>query len=150
MLPMIAVRLQLGNLLAADATTLAPAASANKMALVINNVGANENLTIADLIFATFTGSAPIAGSTGAQEVAIDPATGQQIITINPPLGGYRWVTGDAVNLPQTIYAKALTDNAGATLLGYERLDPPIALTGAGQQVDVTETTMTVNPQPIS
>src|SRR5579864_4470302 len=74
MLPMKALRLKLGVLLAADVPTLAPVA-ANKVALVNAAFAPNEALTIASLSFATFTGSAPIAGAAGPQGVGTDPAT---------------------------------------------------------------------------
>ncbi len=150
MLPTLAVRLQLGNLLAADTTTLAPAASANKIALIKEPFNYDENQTASSLTFADFTGATPIAGETGSQATGIDPTTLDQIITILDPVGGYRWITGDAVNLPQTIYGAALTDNAGTTLLALLQLNPPILLQEAGQQIDLGTVTMTLNPQPIS
>lgn len=60
MLPMIAVRLQLGVLLAADPTTLAPAVDANKVALISAAFAATENLVVADLTLAAGHGLDPI------------------------------------------------------------------------------------------
>jgi hypothetical protein len=150
MLPMKAVRLELGNLLAADSTTLAPGVTANKIALIMNPFALSENLRLADLTFATFTGSTAISGATGAQEVGVDPTTLQQVIEIKAPIGGYRWITGDTVNLPQTIYGYALTDSTGANLLGVASLPTPIILQDAGQFVSIDPVFMTIVPQPIS
>jgi len=150
MLPMKAIRLQLGILLAADATTLAPPADANKMHLIMADFALSENLTAAGLTFATFDGSPAIACPLGAQPVAVDPTTLQQLITIKDPLGAYRWVTTGATNLPQAIYGAALTDLAGTTLLGVVKFDEPISLTAIGQQIDLGKVDLVINPQPIS
>lgn len=149
MLPMRDVRLQLGDLLAADTTTLAPA-SANKIVLIMAAFALNENLILGDLVLATFTGSTAIAGSTGAQLVGLDPVTGAQVIEIKAPVGGYRWITGNAVNLPQTIYGFALVDNAAAVLLAAAALPQPITLQEAGQFISVDPVYMTLVSQPIS
>ena len=60
LLPMKALRLQFGELVAADATTLAPAVNANELMLVANDIAIDENKVIGDLTAATFTGSANI------------------------------------------------------------------------------------------
>lgn len=149
MLPIHAIRLDLGSLLAADVAVLAPV-SANKIALVMGAFVPDENLVLSGLTLATFTGSTPLAGVSGAQEVGVDPVTGQQVITINTPAGGWRWITGDAVNLPQTIYGYALVDNAAAVLLGMDLLVTPVSLTGAGQVVDLGTVNLSIVLQPIS
>lgn len=149
MLPMEPVRLQLGVLLAADTTTLAPA-TANKIALIKAPFTPQESLVVADLTLADFGGSTPIAGAAGAQAVAIDPATGDQIITIKDPAGGYRWVTTNLTNLPQTIYGYCLLDTTLATLLAVQTIPTPVGLTAVGQQVDLGTVAMTLVQQPIS
>lgn len=150
MLPMIAVREALGTLLAADATTLAPAVNANKVALFMNNVAVTENLVAGDLTPATFTGSTPIAGATGAQQTGIDPVTQEQIVTIKEPVGGWRWATTNTVNLPQTIYGFALYDSTLATLLGAALLPAPITLTAAGQEINLGAVQMRFVLRPLS
>jgi hypothetical protein len=149
MLPMEAVRLQIGNLLAADTTTLAPVA-ANKIALIKAPFTLSETLVLAGLTLADFNGSTPIAGAAGAQLVGIDPATQDQVITIKDPAGGYRWITGSLLNLPQTIYGFALIDNAGATLLGVELLPTPLALQAIGQFIDIGPVAMNIVQNPIN
>lgn len=136
MLPMIALRLQLGNLLAADTTTLAPVA-ANKIALIAAPVTPDENMVLADLTLATFTGSTPIAGATGAQQVGIDPATQEQVITNLAPAGGWRWECTVAPGSPEVIYGFALVDNAGATLLGIGLLPTPVTIQAVSDFVDL-------------
>lgn len=150
MLPMKALRLQLGDLLAADTTTLAPATNANKIALVNASFTPNENLAIGDLSFATFTGSTPKAGAAGTQGVGNDPTTGDQIITILTPVGGWRWTCTSAPTAPETIYGYALTDNAGATLLGVAALPAPVSIALVGDQIDLGAVEMTFVLQPLS
>lgn len=151
MLPMSAVRLQLGNLLAADATTLAPATNANKIALVVAAFALSENLVAADLTLAAGNGLDPISGSTGSQEVALDPVTQEQLITLKPgATSGFRWVSSGSFTSPITVYGFALLDSTLADLLAAELLPTPIAIVAAGYQIDIDPVTMTFNLQPIS
>jgi len=149
MLPMLAVRTALGELLAADATTIGPVV-ANKVHLFINELTPTENTVVGDLTVATFTGNAAKATGAAPMLAAFDPATDEQIVTLKEPAGGWFWETADAVNLPQTIYGAALIDNAGTGLLGIEMLDEPITLTGAGQQIDLGSLTFRFVLQPMS
>lgn len=149
MLPIKAVRLALGDLLAADVGTLAPVA-ANKIALVADSFVEDENVTLGSLTFATFTGSTPKAGAAGAQQVGIDPATLDQIITNLAPAGGWRWECTGAPASPETIWGYALTDNAGAVLLGIELLPTPIVITNVGDFIDLGSVTLRFVSQPIS
>jgi hypothetical protein len=150
MLPMSALRLSLGSSLAANATYLAPASLPNAIALIIAPFTPNENLTLAALTLATFTGSTPIDGIAGAQEVSIDPVTLQQKITIKPPAGGWRFACTAGSGLPQTIYGYALVDNAVAVLLGVQVLPTPITITASGQAIDLGVVEMDFVAQPIS
>ena len=151
MLPMAAVRLQLGALLAADATTLAPASDANMIALITAAFALTENLTVGDLTLAAGNGLDPIAGATGAQEVALDPATNEQLITLKPGASsGWRWVTSGGLAVPITVYGFALTDNAGTTLLAAEQLAAPITVAADGYQIDIDPVQMTLVLAPVS
>jgi hypothetical protein len=149
MLPTKAVRLQLGNLLAADTTTLAPA-NANHVALIKAPFVPSENLDPTMLTFADFDGSTPIAGTAGGQQVGIDPSTGDQVITILAPAGGWRWEVTGVHNLPQTIYGYALTNNTGATLYGTALLDAPMAFTDLTDFVDLGDVPINIVQQPMS
>jgi len=150
MLAMKALRFQLGELLAADDTTLAPAADNNVVALMMETVAVNENLTPDDLDLATFTGATPKLAGLGTQQAGIDPATGQQRVTILEPAGGWRWETTDAVNLPQTIYGFALLNEALDELYGVQLLDTPVVLTAAGQEINIGTVAMKIVQQPLS
>lgn len=149
MLPVRSVRLQLGELLAADTTTLAPVA-ANKIALIAAAFTPDQDLELADLTLATFTGSAAKAGVAGAQTVGNDPVTGEQMVNIIPPAGGYIYICTVAPASPETIYGFALLDNAAAVLLAVEALAVPITITDVGDQVDLGNPDLRFVAQPIS
>lgn len=150
MLPTRTVRLQLGELLAADATTLAPVAAANKIALVMAAFVPSETLVIGDLTLATFDGSTAKAGAVGTQQVGNSPATGDQIITITEPIGGWRWETTGTTNLPQTIFGYALINDAANALFGTALLDEPLTLQETGQEINLGAVQMTLVLEPIS
>lgn len=136
MLPMIDLRLALGELLAADVATLAPLA-ANKIALIVEAFSLTENLVFADLVLASFTGSAAKAGAAGAQQAGTDPLTGDQVITILAPAGGWRWECTVAPVTPQQVVGYCLLDNAGAVLLAAAILDNPLSVAQVGDFVDL-------------
>lgn len=150
MLPMKPVRKQLGELLGADATTLAPAANANKIALIKAAFVPEENMVPANVTLADFDGSDPLLAAVGAQQVGIDPATGAQIITIKEPAGGWRWETTGLTNLPQTIYGYGLFSNDMATLLGLALLPAPVQLSEVGQEINLGVVKMTMVDEPLS
>lgn len=150
MLPMKAVRLQLGDLLAADATTLAPAANANEIVLVKAAFTPSEDMVIGDLTLADFDGYAPKAGVIGSQEVGIDPATGQQVITLKEAAGGWRFEVTGVTNLPQTIHGFGLTDSTGATLLAVQLLEEPVTLSAVGHFIDLGVAEIALNESPMS
>lgn len=148
-LPMQTVRLQLGVLLAADPTTLGPVL-ANYVIPIIAPFTNNETLVLGDLTLGSANGLIPIICSTGSAEVAIDPVSQAQIITIKPGAGtGFRWVTSGGLSVPVTVYGYALTDNAQAVLLAAQSLPQPITFTADGYQLDVDPVQMTFVLQPL-
>jgi hypothetical protein len=150
MLPMQPLRLALGTTLAADPTTLAPAGAGNKIALIKAPFTPAETLQAADLTLADFVTSTPLLAAIGPQQVGIDPATGQQRITIIEPLGGWRWQTTALTNLPQTIYGFALFDNTLATLLAVALLPAPTLLNIIGDEINLDKLTLVFVQRPIS
>lgn len=150
MIPTKSVRKQLGELLAADATTLAPPADANVVRLIVEPFTPDENLVPGDLTFASFNGSTALAAGTGTQPCGIDPATGQQIVTIKEPAGGWRWECGATPSPAQTVYGYALLNDDSTVLLGVGVLDDPVAITEAGQEINLGTVKFTLNEAPIS
>lgn len=143
-------RQSLAELLAAQASGLAPAADPNAISLIMADFTPTESLVLADLTLATFTGSTPIDGFVGAQEYWIDPATDEFMITLIEPANGWRWEVMDAVNLPQTIYGYALHNGAKTVLLGVHHFDTPITLTSALQAIDIGSAGIRFVLQPMS
>jgi len=150
MLPMRALRLQIGAALAAD-LPLAAIAATNKVRLVIADFTPDEDMVFADITSADFDGSTPLAAALGAQQVGLDPLTGDQIVTMVEPLGGWRWITTGLTNLPQVVYGYALCDEVAApVLLGLTKLDSPISLTIVGQEIRIGQVQFTISQTPIS
>jgi hypothetical protein len=149
MLPMKALRLKFGTLLAADSGSLAPAVNANKIFLINAVFTPNENLIMANLSQATFTGSTPIAGVTGTQPTGVDPTTGDQIITISPPAGGYIWTCTVAPGAPETIYGYGLADSTLTTLLAVDLLvGGPVTIQAINDQIDIGNPTFKMVARP--
>jgi len=134
----LALREKAAQLLAADATTLAPAADANVIALVQAPITPGEGLALIDVTLADFDGSTPIAVGLGTQPEGLDPATANAIITLKPPVGGWRFETTGVTNLPQTIYGFVLLNDAMDTLLASESLETPIVLTAVNQVIELS------------
>lgn len=153
MLPVKSVRQQLGALLSADATTLAPAVNANEIALVVAPFTPNENLVIANLTLAsgtTFTGGGAINVPLGAQGVGNDPVTGDQIVTILAPAGGWRWVCTAAPAGPVTVYGFCLATKTAAALLASQLLPTPIVIQNVNDQIDLGDIQIVFVIQPMS
>lgn len=132
-----ALREKAAQLLAADADTLAPAADANIVKLVVGDINESESVTLESLEFATFDGSTPLEVPVGALPEGLDPVSGDSLITIPPPEGGWRWETTGTTDLPQEITGRALTNDDGTILFGVERLEEPITLTAINQVLDL-------------
>lgn len=133
----LALREKAAQLLAADAATLAPAADANVIALVMAEFTPGEGLVLGSLTFATFDGSTPLAVGVGTQPEGLDPNTNDAIISLKPPVTGWRWETTGTTNLPQTIFGYALLTDGLAALLAADVLPTPITLTGVNQVVEL-------------
>ena len=143
MTPTQTLREQAMKLLAADPTTLAPAADANLVKLVKTNFTPSESLVYGDLDFADFDGSTAIECGTGTQPEGLDPGTADSIIDIKAPAGGFRFETTGVTNLPETIYGYALVNNAEDTLLASGLLDTPITLTAVNQVINLGDLKLT-------
>lgn len=147
---MVALRLQIGTALA-NAVPLDQATALNRVALIKAPFTPDENLAYADLTLADFDGSTVLTVALGAQQVGVDPISGQQLITILEPAGGWRWITTGVTSLPQTIYGFALFDSTGpGPLLAVELLPTPIDLTAVGQQINLGSVTLTLVLTPMS
>ena len=143
--------MKLGEYLATE-LPLAAVGATNKIALVINDFTPDEDLTWADFTLADFDGSAALASPLGAQQFATDPLTGEQMVTMIEPAGGWRWETTGLTNLPQTVYGYILIDTLAAPdeLLGITKLDTPIPLTVIGQEINIGAAQFRFSQEPIA
>lgn len=149
MIPVNALLASMATRLANDAAILADPAFV-KIALVKAAFNPIPTLVIGDLTFADFTGSAPKATTVAVAQTFLDPQTGEQIIQINEPVGGWHWQTTNLVNLPQTIFGYALTDPAGAVLWATALLPAPIALNAVAQGVDIPQARFRLSASALS
>lgn len=136
------------SLLNADTTWLANAAP-NKVGLIVADFTPSIDQVLADLTISADTGLVPIAGVAGAQTVSKDPVTGEDVITIKPPAGGFLWETPGGFTGPVTVYGFAFFDGAATTLLGTHKLDTPIVLNGGDQIVQAPALTFRIDCQKI-
>jgi predicted secreted protein len=150
MLPVKSIRISLGTLLAADATSLAPATDPNEIALITAPFVPTENLVIGDLTFGSGNGLDPIVGVAGTQNVGVNPLTQEQVVTIKEPAGGWRWQLTGAPSPAVTIYGIALTTTAGAALLGTQVLDNPVTMTNIGDEYNAGSVNLTFVLTPLS
>lgn len=122
----------------------------NKMHLMQNNPAITAATVVGDLTEADYGGYAAKA-ATAAAAVFTDPLTGNLIIRIPDPAGGWAFAsTGTPpANVPQTIYGAYVTDAAGAILLGAVKFADPITITAAGQIIDVDDATWVVANPPV-
>lgn len=99
-----------------------------------------------DLTNATFTGSAAKTISAGVRVTGIDPATGDVLMNIDPPTGGFYWETTATTSLPQTIFGMWLgNDTLGfgnGTLLAAVHLNEPVILAQVNQAVIIPQVTI--------
>lgn len=150
MLSTAALRQQLLILLAADTTTLAPAADNLKMALIKNAVVPSEAIVFADLQLADFDGSTPLDIGLNTQPTGLDPFNNDIILDFKPPTTGFRWETTGLTNLPQTIYGYAVLTNALDDVYCVALFDTPIVLTAINQRVDDLVATLRVAPNTLN
>jgi hypothetical protein len=134
MIPTLSIFERGMTLLGADTATLAPAALALKVILVKAAFTPGPGLAIGDLTEADFTGYAAIAAALAALPESLDPATGDSLLTVGPPAGGFRWETTGTTTL-NTIYGYALVDNGKATLYAADTFSTPIVLTATNQSI---------------
>jgi len=74
-----------------------------------------------------------------------DPATGDIIINLEEPAGGWQWITTALTNLPQQVWGYALLNAAGNSLVAVtEPLVDPLTLSAVGEGIDAGPLTFRV------
>jgi hypothetical protein len=140
---------RMAALLAADATTLAPAALNVHVHLAMAPFTPGPTLTVASFTEAAFTGYAALNAGTGGQQSFADPGTGNRVIQLLEPAGGWHWATTAGAGLPITIYGYYVTDNANAVLYGSALLPTPVTLAATAQGVDVAQVRFALIPSAL-
>lgn len=135
------------TLLGADTVTLAAALSVRLITTAFAESMDYVPLTADE---ATFDGYAGIDRVAATRPTSDDPATGNRVLTITPPLGGWRWESTGLTNLPQTINGYVVMLGAatialtGGTMLACKRLDTAITITAADQAVLLPDPQLTL------
>lgn len=136
-------------LVKADTTKLA-AAAACKLHLAQAAFVPALTLLIANLTEATFAGYGALSGAAGVQISFFDPASGNQIVEMQTPGGGWLFLCTGTTGLPQTIYGSYLTDNGNANLYGSQLLPTPLNITASGQAVEIANARFVFPPSPMT
>lgn len=124
---------QVVELIAADPTTLAPAALALHVHLAKVAFTPTPVLVVGDLTESDFNGAAAKSATVGAAQVFSDPVTLQRIVQLSAPVGGWTWEAADGTLLPQSVFGIYVTDNADAILYGSFLLNAPVQILAQGQ-----------------
>ncbi len=136
-----------GTLLAADASGIAGNVVVSLIKVAF--LPGESTLTLVAGDQADFDGYAQLAAAAATRKSVIDPATGDQIVSVLPPAGGWRWQTTGNTHLPETIYGFALqTGTVGAifpsTVIASELFDSPVQFTGFPQELVIPEVSLRV------
>lgn len=150
MLPMKAVRLLIGEAFAASATVWTVDADPLEVALIVSPFTPGENMVIGDVTLASFTGSTAKPCQAPPQQAGIDPATQEQVVTVIAPAGGWRWECTATPGVPETIYGFCLISSDGLLLQAVQLLPSPVAITEAGDFIDLGAIEMRFVLQPVS
>lgn len=150
MTPTTTILDKMAALLAADASTLAPAALALKVHLAIAAFTPGNALVPGSFTEATYVGYAPVLGGVGACQNFVDPATGLRTVQLNEPAGGWHFACTGGAGLPQTVYGYYVTDNGTTVVYGSQLLPTPVVISASGQALDLPQVRFNVVQQPLN
>jgi len=66
-----------------------------------------------------------------------DPTTGNKMLTLLPPVGGFRFVAGANITEPQNIHGYVVKQNAEDYIMAGALFDTPVAMSEPGQQLNL-------------
>lgn len=128
------------TLLAADTTTIAPAANACHVHLVTAEFVPGRGTRFGDLTIAAGAGLEEKSAGVGAQTMGYDPVRQAWKVVIKEPVGGWNWISTAVESPAETVYGYVVTDNADAATFGSELLpDGPVLVDDTGIIVSVGE-----------
>lgn len=139
MFPVDVIRDRLANLLAADATTLAPAEDGVKVTLITGDIELSPALTILDFADrgVLSNGLAAINAAPGTQNESVDPVTTNRKVELKEPAGGWRWETTSKPDPSITVTGAIVTNNDFDALYGIIVFDDPITLNDTNQSISI-------------
>lgn len=149
MIPSKTLAATISALLAADTNYLANA-TAMKVGLITANFTPTIDTVIGDLTISVAAGLVALAGVAGAQLESVDPVTGELIVEVKAPAGGFRWETPGGFTGPVTVYGFALGNGAMTALIGTHKLATPIVLNNANQAITAPALEFRIDPTQIS
>jgi len=85
--------------------------------------------------------------------VALDPATGNSVISLVDPVSGWRWVSLAAGpdTYPVVVYGFAIQNvDSGDAFGGQLMPNGPVTITADGQLIDLGSVSITINPAGVS
>jgi len=135
MIPTKVIEDAMAGLLAADTNTLAKVLPP-KVHLIAAAFVPGENLDFTVLTEASFPGYAALAATSGTQQSFNDPTTGDNVVQLLEPAGGWHWQANATVTPNQTIYGYVVTDNASLITYGGQLFSTPIVLAVSGDAID--------------
>lgn len=147
MQPSLAIIDSLAELVASDVNFLAEAA-VKRVHLMLSAFTPSPEYEFDPLEEATFDGYANLTAPAGAQQFFTNPITGERVVQLIEPVGGWHWLTTGTTDLPQTIFGFVVTDAASAVTHGSALLDTPVTLQAVGEAVDLDQVRLTfiLNP----
>lgn len=155
MLAVRAVQRNVTDQMTAVGSSLIPGAitRALEVALIIAPFVPSVDLVFADLTLAAGDGLDPLSISVGdGPDAGFDPTTGEGILTVPDPVGGWNWVLTADQTPPVVVYGYALYENGGvpAPLKATALLPAPVSLTIIGDQIGIGTVELRLPAQPLS
>jgi len=145
MIPTTLLANRLSKVVAADATTLALPAGCVVVPLSAD-FSPSPNLVPASVTKAPIVPFFPKVPTPGTQFDSVDPVTGELVIQMIEPVGGWHWNTGVGFAGPVTIYGIGLFNDNYTLLFGTAKYATPIVLTGDNQNLDWPNVEFRIDP----
>src|SRR5260221_9396342 len=139
MVPTSVIDNALSDLLAADTTTLAPAANANKVHLIKAPFVPGGTADFTGMTEATFTGATALGAGRGTQQSFNGRPGVSRIVQLLEPVGGWHWKCTVAPATAEVIYGYCCTNQAGTVTYGCQLFDTPITIAAIGDAIDIPE-----------
>jgi len=130
--------------IAADTTTFANS-DRIQVQLIASPFTEVVDLDMGTLVNPTNSGISGRKEGSGAGDVTIDPISGERLIDVPAPAGGWRWETTSVFAGNETIYGYAICIGDGGNPLAVEHFDEPIEVTAAGQVIDIARVRLRLN-----